>query len=70
MGKLKLQHKFGIGGLAIGNAFQVVTDKQPLQKLEAAWDAEGRYYDTFPWYSLGLRERRFGHFLHNIKCED
>ncbi|MFD1095622.1 aldo/keto reductase [Salegentibacter chungangensis] len=65
MSKLKLEHKFGLGGVAIGNGFKDLSDVQAEKTLEAAWDAGLRYYDTSPWYGLGLSERRFGHFLHN-----
>ncbi len=70
MSREVLKEKIGIGGVAIGNCFEVVTDKRAEQTLEAAWDAGIRYYDTSPWYGLGLSERRFGHFLHNQKRDD
>ena len=38
--------------------------------LEAAWDSGVRYFDTSPWYGLGLSERRFGHFLFNKNREN
>ncbi len=56
---------FGLGGVAIGNEFAFVTDAQAEQTLEAAWEAGLRYFDTSPWYGLGLCERRFGRFLHD-----
>jgi D-threo-aldose 1-dehydrogenase len=55
---------FGLGGVPLGNEFAVVTEKAAEATLEAAWDAGVRYYDTSPWYGLGLCERRFGAFLH------
>lgn len=55
---------FGLGGVAIGNEFGFVTERQAEQTLEAAWEAGVRYFDTSPWYGLGLCERRFGRFLH------
>jgi len=55
---------FGLGGVALGNEFEFVTDAQAEQTLEAAWEAGVRYFDTSPWYGLGLCERRFGQFLH------
>ncbi|GAA4321509.1 aldo/keto reductase [Pontixanthobacter gangjinensis] len=70
MSKEVLKQKLGLGGVAIGNGFKVMSDKQSEQTLEAAWDAGIRYYDTSPWYGLGLSERRFGHFLHNKKRDD
>ena len=70
MSKEVLKQKFGLGGVAIGNGFKVMSDKEAEQTLEGAWDAGVRYYDTSPWYGLGLSERRFGHFLHTKKRED
>jgi D-threo-aldose 1-dehydrogenase len=62
--------KFGMGGVPLGNEFEVVTDKDAYATLEAAWNAGVRYYDVAPWYGLGLAERRFGNFLHNEKRRD
>ena len=62
--------KFGLGGVAIGNAFRPTTDEEAQYAMEGAWNAGVRYFDTSPWYGLGLSERRMGHFLHNKKRED
>jgi len=70
MSQFKLPHKFGLGGVAIGNGFKELSDAEAEKTLEGAWEAGVRYYDTSPWYGLGLSERRFGHFLHNKKRED
>jgi D-threo-aldose 1-dehydrogenase len=70
MSQFKLQHKLGLGGVAIGNGFKELSDAEAEKTLEAAWEVGVRYYDTSPWYGLGLSERRFGHFLHNKKRED
>lgn len=70
MGREVIKEKLGLGGVAIGNGFKVLSDKEADKTLEAAWDAGIRYYDTSPWYGLGLSERRFGHFLHNKKKDD
>lgn len=56
-------HRFGLGGVAIGNEFRFVTDEQAEATLSAAWDAGVRYFDVSPWYGLGLAERRMGRFL-------
>jgi D-threo-aldose 1-dehydrogenase len=56
---------FGLGGVALGNEFTFVTEAAAQQTLEAAWAAGVRYFDTSPWYGLGLCERRFGRFLHD-----
>ncbi|WP_038160060.1 aldo/keto reductase [Verrucomicrobium sp. BvORR106] len=63
-------HRFGLGGVAIGNGFKPTSDSQAEETLAAAWASGVRYFDTSPWYGLGLSERRFGHFLHNQKRED
>src|SRR5260370_6914887 len=57
--------KFGLGGVPLGNEFEVVSDEDAYHTLEAAWNAGVCYYDVAPWYGLGLAERRYGNFLHN-----
>jgi D-threo-aldose 1-dehydrogenase len=57
--------KFGLGGVPLGNEFEVITDEDAYQTLDAAWSAGVRYYDVSPWYGLGLAERRFGYYLHS-----
>ncbi|MDB5418535.1 MAG: D-threo-aldose 1-dehydrogenase [Phenylobacterium sp.] len=61
---------FGLGGVALGNEFAIVDDRMAHGTLEAAWEAGVRYYDTSPWYGLGLSERRFGAFLHAKPRDD
>jgi D-threo-aldose 1-dehydrogenase len=62
--------RFGMGGVPLGNEFAVITEKAAYATLEAAWSAGVRYYDTSPWYGLGLCERRFGNFLHTKDRSD
>ena len=57
------KHKLGLGGVAIGTAFENITDEQAHKILQEAWDLGIRYYDTSPWYGLTKSERRFGDFL-------
>jgi D-threo-aldose 1-dehydrogenase len=59
------EFQFGLGGVPIGNEFEVVTDEDSMKTLEASWKAGIRYFDVSPWYGLGLAERRYGMFLHN-----
>src|SRR5205807_7690145 len=66
-GHYKPPFKFAMGGVPLGNEFEVVTDKEAYATIEAAWNAGVRYYDMAPWYGLGLTERRYGNFLHNKK---
>ena len=62
--------KLGLGGVPLGNEFDVVCDEVAYKTLEAAWSAGVRYYDVSPWYGLGLGERRYGNFLHNKNRDD
>ena len=62
--------KFGLGGVPLGNEFELVTDEDAYETLKAAWNAGVRYYDVSPWYGLGLAERRYGNFLHNKNRDD
>jgi D-threo-aldose 1-dehydrogenase len=55
--------KLGFGGAPIGNLTTAVTDEAAHGALQAAWDAGIRYFDTAPWYGLGLSEHRVGRFL-------
>lgn len=57
------KHRLGLGGVAIGTAFENITDEQAHEVLQKAWDLGIRYYDTSPWYGLTKSERRFGEFL-------
>jgi D-threo-aldose 1-dehydrogenase len=64
-GHYKPSVKFGMGGVPLGNEFEVVTDEEAHAAIEAAWNAGVRYFDMAPWYGLGLAEHRYGNFLHN-----
>lgn len=63
-------HRMGLGGVAIGSAFRPTTDEEAQKTMQGAWEAGVRFFDTSPWYGLGLSERRMGHFLHNQKRSD
>jgi len=63
-------HRLGLGGVAIGTAFENVTDEQAYGILETAWESGIRYYDTSPWYGLTKSEKRFGKFLADKARED
>jgi aryl-alcohol dehydrogenase-like predicted oxidoreductase len=54
---------FGLGGVPFGNEFAYAIDEGAYATIEAAWNAEVRYFDASPWYGLGLAERRLGSFL-------
>ena len=56
-------YRFGLGGVAIGTGFAPLTAEQADEVMHGAWAAGARYFDTSPWYGLGLSERRMAHFL-------
>lgn len=62
-GHYRPPYRFGLGGVAIGTAFAPLTGQQSDEVMGAAWNAGTRYFDTSPWYGLGLSERRMAHFL-------
>ncbi|WP_185142123.1 aldo/keto reductase [Chryseobacterium pennipullorum] len=64
------KHLLGLGGVAIGTAFENITDEQAYEILNTAWDTGIRYFDTSPWYGLTKSERRFGHFLKDKDRDD
>lgn len=58
--RFRPKHKAGFGGVAVGNGFNENPSVPCMQSVEAAWDAGIRYFDTSPWYGLGISERRMG----------
>ncbi|WP_254792314.1 aldo/keto reductase [Sphingobium sp. YR657] len=58
--------RIGMGGVAAGNGFFPATDAEIRAAVQASWDAGVRYFDTSPWYGLGLSERRMGSVLHGL----
>lgn len=65
-----INKKLGLGGVAMGNGFHENSNMQIEEALTAAWNNGVRYFDTSPWYGLGLSERRLGHFLFQHKRSD
>ena len=64
-GKYRPPFRLGQGGAPIGNSSGLaMTDEEARLTLENAWASGMRFYDTSPWYGLGLSERRFGQLLH------
>lgn len=57
------KHRLGLGGVAIGTAFENLSDEKAQDILDAAWSEGIRYFDTSPWYGLTKSERRFGEYL-------
>lgn len=63
-------HPLGLGGVAIGTAFDNISDETAWNILNEAWASGIRYYDTSPWYGLTKSERRFGEFLRHQPREE
>lgn len=55
--------ELGFGSAPLGNLYRAVSDDDANAVLEAAWTAGVRYYDTAPFYGLGLAETRLNRFL-------
>lgn len=68
--RFRPQYKSGFGGVALGNGFNENPDIECLQSIEAAWNEGVRFFDTSPWYGLGISERRMGMFLKDKPRED
>lgn len=52
--------KMGFGGAPLGNMFTKIADDAAQAALQRAFDHGIRYFDTAPFYGLGLSEQRFG----------
>ena len=58
------KHRIGLGGaIGLGNMRRILTEKEAFELLQTAWDEGIRYYDTSPWYGLGISERRHAMLL-------
>ena len=66
----RIPHRRGLGGVAIGTGFAPLTAERSEDVMRAAWAAGVRYFDTSPWYGLGVSERRMGHFLAEQKRDE
>jgi len=53
----------GMGGAPLGNLFEILSDRQALETIEAAYGAGVGHFDMAPQYGHGVAEHRFGHLL-------
>ena len=58
--------EIGFGAAVIGNLYQMTSDQDAEEAIEAAWQTGIRYFDTAPHYGLGLSERRLGQALKGL----
>ena len=62
--------EMGMGTAPLGNLYRAIPEKDAQSSLEAAWKAGIRYFDTAPFYGLGLAENRLNQFLRGRKRSD
>ncbi|MER6945665.1 aldo/keto reductase [Nonomuraea sp. NPDC000554] len=55
--------RVGLGGGPLGNYLHPISDEQAEAVVDTAWQAGVRYFDTAPFYGLGLSEQRMGRAL-------
>ena len=55
--------ELGFGAASLGNLYRIVSDTDARDTATAALDAGIAYFDTAPYYGLGLSERRVGDAL-------
>ena len=62
--------EMGMGTAPLGNLYRALPEKDSQTTLEAAWKAGIRYFDTAPFYGLGLAENRLNQFFRGRKRSD
>ena len=62
--------EMGMGTAPLGNLYHPISERDAQSTLEAAWKAGIRYFDTAPFYGLGLAENRLNLFLRGRKRGD
>ena len=65
-----LKGPLGYGGAPLGNMFRNIPEEEALGTVTAAWDQGIRYFDTAPFYGVGLSEIRMGKVISRHKRED
>ena len=60
----------GFGSAPLGNYLRALNEEDCARTLATAWDSGVRYFDTAPFYGLGLAEMRVGRLLSSRRRED
>ncbi|AZF43021.1 putative dehydrogenase [Pseudomonas sp. R1-43-08] len=68
--KDKLPGVLGFGTAPLGNMFRAIPEEEAQATVEAAWNHGVRYFDTAPFYGLGLSEIRLGQALSHYNRDD
>ena len=56
----------GMGGASLGDLYTQISDADAAAALLAAHANGVPFFDTAPWYGVGLSEVRFGLTLHRL----
>ncbi len=62
--------EMGMGTAPLGNLYRPLSEKDAQDTLAAAWKAGIRYFDTAPFYGLGIAENRLNPFFRSHKRSD
>ena len=62
--------EMGMGTAPLGNLYRPLSEKDAQDTLAAAWKAGIRYFDTAPFYGLGIAENRLNPFFRAHKRAD
>lgn len=62
--------EMGMGTAPLGNLYRAISEKDAQNTLAAAWKAGIRYFDTAPFYGLGIAENRLNPFFRSHKRSD
>jgi D-threo-aldose 1-dehydrogenase len=62
--------EMGMGTATLGNLYRALSEKDAQDTLAAAWKAGIRYFDTAPFYGLGIAENRLNPFFRAHKRSD
>ncbi len=60
----------GFGGSVLGNLYQSIEESEAIEAVHRAWHCGVRYFDTAPFYGMGLSEKRLGEGLRDLPRSD
>lgn len=60
----------GFGGSVLGNLYQAISETSAVEAVHRAWQSGVRYFDTAPYYGMGLSEQRLGLALRDLPRRD
>ena len=55
----------GLGGASFGDLYVKISNEEALSAVVSAYNAGVGFYDSAPWYGVGLSEARMGLALHD-----